>query len=110
MIGSLALYVGRDLRVGEDEEPVVPDAGDGGCGNLVRLDPGVRIDEHVNDEVDVLVVVRAGSGTVTIGDEAHDLADSAIALIPARQRRSFVAGPGGFAYLSVHRRRGPLMP
>lgn len=34
--------------------------------NLVRLEPHARIDTHRNTEVDVLVVVRGGSGELVV--------------------------------------------
>jgi quercetin dioxygenase-like cupin family protein len=76
--------------------------------NLVRLGPGQRVLEHVNDEVDVLVVVRSGSGEITIDDYEHELVESSIALVPVGWRRSITASPDGLTYLTIHRRRGPL--
>ena len=35
--------------------------------NLVRLDPAHQMAEHVNDEVDVLLVALAGSGQIVLG-------------------------------------------
>ena len=77
-------------------------------GNLVRLAAGRSIDEHVNDEVDVLVVVRSGGGELTVDGTAHPLVATALALVPRGSRRSITAGPGGIAYLSIHRRREGL--
>jgi quercetin dioxygenase-like cupin family protein len=85
----------------------VPHGGDLDA-NLVRLGPGQRIAEHVNDDVDVLVVVRAGTGEVTIDDYAHELIESSIALVPMGRRRSITASPDGLTYLSIHQRRDPL--
>lgn len=76
--------------------------------NLVRLDPGAGIGEHVNDHVDVLVFVQSGSGHLTIDHTSHQLGPDHVALIPTGARRTVVAGPRGITYLSVHRRRGPL--
>lgn len=77
-------------------------------GNLVRLAAGRSVDAHVNDEVDVLLVVRRGDGEMTVDGERHELGERAIALIPRGARRSIVAGPDGISYLSVHRHRGPM--
>lgn len=112
-----------DTTAGGDV-PVVVDVGrlpDGGTGtiwslphggdldaNLVRLDDGTEIEEHVNDEVDVLVVVWHGTGTLTVGERSTDLRPGVVALVPRGARRSFRAAPGGVDYLSVHRRRGPM--
>jgi quercetin dioxygenase-like cupin family protein len=77
-------------------------------GNLVRLAAGRSIDEHVNDEVDVLVVVRAGDGELTVDGVPHALTGTALALIPRGTRRSIAAGDDGITYLSIHRRREGL--
>ncbi|HUF84598.1 MAG TPA: hypothetical protein VMQ81_08420, partial [Acidimicrobiia bacterium] len=74
-------------------------------GNLVRLAAGRSIDEHVNREVDVVVVVRAGDGELTVDGERHPLTGTTIALIPRDTRRAITAGHDGIAYLSIHRRR-----
>jgi mannose-6-phosphate isomerase-like protein (cupin superfamily) len=75
--------------------------------NLVRLDPGHAIGEHGNDEVDVLVVVLAGTGRLTVDGEAIDLAPHVAVHVPKGARRSVAAGEQGLAYLTTHRRRGP---
>jgi quercetin dioxygenase-like cupin family protein len=76
--------------------------------NLVRLAPEHGIDDHVNDEVDVLIVVREGGGELTVDGVAHALAGATLALVPRGCHRSITAGPRGIAYLTVHRRRAPL--
>lgn len=76
--------------------------------NLVRLEPGRSIGEHVNDEVDVLVFVQSGSGDLRLGDTRVDLASDHLVLIPRGVVRAIAAGQAGITYLSVHRRRGPL--
>ena len=77
-------------------------------GNLVRLAAGRSIDEHRNEEVDVLIVVRTGGGELFVDGERHPVTPASVALVPRGALRSVVAGPDGVAYLSVHRRRGPL--
>lgn len=74
--------------------------------NLVRLEPGHRIEEHVNSEVDVLVFVQLGTGQIDLGDTRTDLTADHLVLIPKGVRRSIAAGPAGLTYLSVHRRLG----
>ena len=85
----------------------LPHAGDLD-GNLVRLAADRSIDEHVNTEVDVLVIVRAGDGELMVDGQPHPLTGTALALIPRGARRSITAGPDGITYLSIHRRRGGL--
>jgi quercetin dioxygenase-like cupin family protein len=76
--------------------------------NLVRFDVGGGVEEHVNDEVDVLFVGAAGSGTVRVDGEEHALSAGTLVFVPRGARRSTGATSDGFAYLTVHRRRGPL--
>jgi quercetin dioxygenase-like cupin family protein len=76
--------------------------------NLVRLDPGQAIGAHINDDVDVLLVVHSGTGDLEIDGQTGQLGADHLALIPKGSRRSIVAGPSGIAYLSIHRRRSPL--
>ena len=64
--------------------------------------------EHVNPELDVLMLVLAGSVSVTInGDPCAIQAGEAIVLRKGHARR-IEAGEQGVRYLSVHRRRAPL--
>ena len=76
--------------------------------NLVRIAPDAGIDRHVNEEVDVLMVIRSGDGELTVDGTVHMLAESALALVPKGSSRAIRAGERGLAYLSVHQRRAPL--
>ena len=73
--------------------------------NLVRLAPNARIPEHVNREVDVLLVVQAGGGELVVDEVSHALTDTTVALVPRYSSRSIRAGDAGLDYLSIHRRR-----
>ena len=76
--------------------------------NLVRFDAGGGVGEHVNEEVDVLFVGVAGSGFVRVDGEEHALSAGRLVFAPQGAGRSIGASSDGFAYLTVHRRRGPL--
>ncbi len=76
--------------------------------NLVRLDPGAEIGDHINNDVDVMVLVQSGAGALTVDDQAQHLGVDDLALIPKGSSRSMAAGPEGVTYLSIHRRRSPL--
>ncbi len=76
--------------------------------NLVRFEMGGEVGEHVNEEVDVLFVGVAGSGSVRVEGEEHVLSAGTLVLAPRGAGRSIGASSDGFAYLTVHRRRGPL--
>ena len=64
--------------------------------------------EHVNGERDVLLVVLAGSATVTIDGEAQLVEPGEVVVIEKGSARRITAGPDGVRYLTVHTRRGPL--
>jgi quercetin dioxygenase-like cupin family protein len=76
--------------------------------NLVRFDRGGGVGEHVNEEVDVLLVGVAGSGFARVSGEDHTLSAGTLVFVPKGAGRSTIALSDGFAYLTVHRRRGPL--
>ena len=75
---------------------------------LLAWEPGNEISEHVNIDFDVLIVVLAGSATVTIDAQPHALTASGAILIERGTRRAVRAGADGVRYLSIHRRRGLL--
>ena len=83
------------LRAGEDLN-----------ANLVRFGAGRGVEEHVNDEVDVIFVGVSGSGFVEVEGEEHALEAGKLVFVPRGSRRSTCAGPEDFSYLTVHRRRG----
>lgn len=92
------------------------EVGDGGSAspensvnlNLVRFGTGQGVGEHVNDEVEVIVLGVSGSGIVTVDREEHALSAGMLVFIPKGARRSIVSTSEDFAYLTVHRRRRPL--
>jgi mannose-6-phosphate isomerase-like protein (cupin superfamily) len=77
---------------------------------LVSWSEGKGVDVHTNDEVDVVMVVLEGSGTVARGEESLAVQAGQIVVIPKGTPRSVRAGAGGIAYLNVHKRRRRLMP
>ncbi len=78
--------------------------------NLLRFGTGEGISPHINDEVDVLIIIIEGEGALTLGDKEHSIRTSEAALIPRGARRAIRCTSGTLAYLSCHRRRGGLMP
>jgi quercetin dioxygenase-like cupin family protein len=77
--------------------------------NLIRLAAGDRIDPHDGPDLDVLMVVVAGSGTVTgPGEDRLSVNPGSLVWLPRRAYRGIHAGPSGLAYLTVHQRRPAL--
>ena len=75
--------------------------------NLVRFPAGGGVGEHVDEEAEVLVVGVSGAGVVEVDGQEHPLRAGTVAFVPKGARRSTRGGSGDFAYLTVHRRRGP---
>ncbi|MDF2759079.1 MAG: Cupin domain [Thermomicrobiales bacterium] len=78
--------------------------------NLLVFAMGEGVAEHVNTEVDVLLVGIAGAGAVTIDETRHILSAGQALVIPKSARRSTTAVSAPFAYLTCHRRRAGLRP
>ncbi|MER5352121.1 hypothetical protein ABT093_17545 [Kitasatospora sp. NPDC002551] len=73
--------------------------------NVVRLRPEASVAEHVEPDLDVLVLGIAGRGTLRCGGVEHSLEPGALRLLPRGAARAVSAGPEGAVYLTVHRRR-----
>jgi quercetin dioxygenase-like cupin family protein len=78
--------------------------------NLLRLSSGQTIPEHVNSAVDVLLVVLAGRGQITIDADTYDLIPGHVVVIPRDARRSIVSQSDALAYVTCHIRRAGLLP
>jgi quercetin dioxygenase-like cupin family protein len=77
--------------------------------NVIAIPPGGVIDAHAGPDLDVLIHVLRGSGSLTTEAGSLDLEPGALAWLPRRSRREFTAGPDGLRYLTVHRRRQALV-
>ena len=75
---------------------------------LLSWPAGHAIDAHVNAELDVLLIVLCGGGTVHVDGKPHAVSAGQALLVEKGAERSISAGPDGIRYLSIHRRRGPL--
>jgi quercetin dioxygenase-like cupin family protein len=86
--------------------------------NLVRFTAGDGVDEHINNEVDVVGIVVAGAGIVTIEGKNERVSAGQLFFVPKGMRRSMRAvetvegseSGEDFVYLTCHRRRMGLMP
>jgi quercetin dioxygenase-like cupin family protein len=78
--------------------------------NLLVWDANGGVVEHVNSEVDVLLVGIAGEGLVEVDGTAHPLRAGQALIIPKGVRRAIRSTGGRFAYLTCHRRRAGLWP
>ena len=64
--------------------------------------------EHVNEQLDVLYVVIAGSATLTVEGQSRELGAGEATIVDKGARRALVAGLDGVRYLTAHVRRGGL--
>jgi quercetin dioxygenase-like cupin family protein len=78
--------------------------------NLVVFPTGEGVAEHVNTEVDVLLVGIAGTGAVTIDGTRRILRAGLALVIPKGTNRSIESLSDPFAYLTCHRHRDGLWP
>ena len=75
--------------------------------NLVRFSIGSGVEEHLNDEVDVLIMGVSGEGEVVVEGKEHALTKGVLVFVPKGARRSTLGASDHFTYLSIHyRRRG----
>jgi quercetin dioxygenase-like cupin family protein len=75
--------------------------------NFVHLEADAAVDEHVAD-VDIVIVVLSGGGTLRSRGEACDLRAQVLVHVPAGVPRALHASDHGLSYLTVHRRRAGL--
>jgi mannose-6-phosphate isomerase-like protein (cupin superfamily) len=77
---------------------------------LLSWNQGVRIEAHVNAEVDGVLIGVEGSGIVTVDGQRYELRPGVALVIPKGCKRAIQSTAGRLSYLSVHRRRRGLMP
>lgn len=78
--------------------------------NLVHFAGGDGVAEHINAEVDVVYVVVAGRGSISVQGVGHAVRAGMLVLVPRGARRAIESASDDFAYLTCHRRRAGLMP
>ncbi|TDU87871.1 hypothetical protein EV138_1407 [Kribbella voronezhensis] len=76
--------------------------------NLIHLPAGQRVETHTEPDLDVVLVVVAGGGSVGTPNGEQTLADGNIVWLPHGSTRNITAGDSGLSYLTVHRRRPGL--
>ncbi|OKK17283.1 hypothetical protein AMK16_20640 [Streptomyces sp. CB00455] len=76
--------------------------------NVVRLPSGGEVAVHTEAHLDVVVIVVAGGGRLTVAGQEREVRRGTLAVLPAGAPRGFRAGRDGLVYLTVHRRRAGL--
>jgi quercetin dioxygenase-like cupin family protein len=78
--------------------------------NLLVFASGEGVPDHVNAELDVLIVGICGEGQISIDGATHSLGPGQAILVSKGAVRGTRAVGKRFAYLTCHRRRPGLMP
>lgn len=73
--------------------------------NVLNLPAGQAIGTHAEPDLDVLLVIVAGTGTIDTETGSLSLVPGELVWLPRGSTRSLTAGIDGLAYLTVHRRR-----
>nr|WP_234390527.1 hypothetical protein [Streptomyces sp. MMG1533] len=73
--------------------------------NIVRIPSGQRVETHAEPDLDVLLLVVAGDGTLVTPAEPYPLGEGSLVWLPHGSTRGLEAGKQGMSYLTVHRRR-----
>lgn len=76
--------------------------------NVIALPAGEEIGRHAGPDLDVLILVLEGSGTLETEGSPIPLRPGEIVWLPRRSQRRFSAGPQGIRYLTVHHRKPTL--
>lgn len=76
--------------------------------NVIALPAGDGIEPHDGPDLDVVVHILEGSGTLVTERDTVPVAAGDLIWLPRRSRRQWVAGDAGLRYLSVHHRKPTL--
>ncbi|MFI0353292.1 DUF2249 domain-containing protein [Actinomadura sp. 9N407] len=76
--------------------------------NIIHLPPNGVIASHAGPDLDVLLHVLDGAGSLRTELGALELRPGALVLLPRHSQREFTADARGLTYLTVHQRRQAL--
>lgn len=76
--------------------------------NVLNLAAGHTIETHAEPDLDVLVVIIAGTGCIETDNAKLPLTAGELLWLPRGSTRKLSAGARGLAYLTVHQRRPGL--
>jgi quercetin dioxygenase-like cupin family protein len=78
--------------------------------NLIYWDEGAGVPAHPNDDLDIMGIVLRGRGILHMDGVDYQLRAGQFFFIPKRVLRALHSTGGEFVYLTVHKRREPLLP
>ncbi|MEV0244505.1 cupin domain-containing protein [Streptomyces sp. NPDC050674] len=73
--------------------------------NLVRIPPHGSVDAHAEPDLDVLLLVVSGHGTLGSAAGPSPLEPGSLVWLPHGGVRGLTVGESGLSYVTVHRRR-----
>ncbi len=77
---------------------------------LLAWKAGEGVAPHINEEVDVVLIIVSGEGEVVVDGQTFTLSVGQALLIPKGRERAIRCTGEWLSYLSVHKRRRGLMP
>jgi mannose-6-phosphate isomerase-like protein (cupin superfamily) len=77
---------------------------------LLSWEKGKGVGAHVNNDLDVVIVVVSGEGEMKIEGEEFELVPGRAVLVPKGANREIESRTERLTYFSIHRRRAGLMP
>jgi quercetin dioxygenase-like cupin family protein len=78
--------------------------------NVLYFDKGEGVPLHVNEHLDVWIVVLQGRGQAIVNGESHTLVAGSCLYIEAGSERAIHSTGEPLVYASAHQARGGLMP
>ncbi|MBO1330599.1 cupin domain-containing protein [Streptomyces sp. VRA16 Mangrove soil] len=73
--------------------------------NVIRLRPRASGTPHVEPDLDVLLFVAEGHGTLHRAGTEEEMTPGTLLFVPRGEQRAVTAGDDGLVYLTAHRRR-----
>lgn len=73
--------------------------------NVIHLPAGQVVETHAEPDLDVLLMVVAGHGTMDTAERTEQLTGGALMWMPHGSSRRITASDEGLSYFTVHRRR-----
>lgn len=77
--------------------------------NVIAIAAGEGIAAHRGPELDVIIHVLAGSGSLTTERDTVEMRPGDLLWLPRGSKRALTAGDDGLRYLTVHQRRQSLL-
>src|SRR5687767_9063511 len=101
--GAQVVTLAEFLAASSGPAPVWSTMSDDLNVNLISFTTGQGVPEHINDEVDVLLLAVHGEGVLSVDGVSQTMRAGQVCLVPKGASRSIHSGPEAFAYVTCHR-------